>query len=176
MKSKKGALELSMSTIIIVVIGVTLLILGLTFVKGIFGKISGISEETFDKARELLVGLEDVNELLTISPSQTEIEQDGDDAIKVIIANFGEKDITIKAETTSPDDKIDCAFADTLTSTSEQYILISGSQKSLALLIKDEKGPLRITSCNVIIEGAPMGEDNQQSVVIKVIKPSSLLG
>src|SRR3989344_2269144 len=57
--TKKGAIELSMTTIIVIVLGVTLLILGFAFIKGIFGKLEGISSTTFDKANipELLVSL-----------------------------------------------------------------------------------------------------------------------
>ena len=60
-KNKKGALELSINTIVVIVIGVTLLILGLVFVRGIFEKVQKISDTAFDKASELLGGLENVN-------------------------------------------------------------------------------------------------------------------
>ena len=42
MQSKRGAVELSITTIVVVVIGVTLLVLGLTFVYNIFG---GLGEQ-----------------------------------------------------------------------------------------------------------------------------------
>lgn len=52
MQSKKGAIELSMTTIIVIVMGVTLLILGLVFIRGIFTKISGLTEGAFSEAEE----------------------------------------------------------------------------------------------------------------------------
>ena len=52
--SKRGAIELSMTTIIVVVIGVTLLTLGLTFVKNIMGGAEGISEEAFTEADRMI--------------------------------------------------------------------------------------------------------------------------
>ncbi len=42
---KKGAIELSMNTIIIVVIGITILTLGLRWIYGVFENLSGQSEE-----------------------------------------------------------------------------------------------------------------------------------
>jgi len=50
--NKKGALELSVSTIIIIVIGVTLLVLGLVFVQGTFRKVTELSEGAFRAADE----------------------------------------------------------------------------------------------------------------------------
>jgi len=51
MIKKKGALELSINTIIIIVIGVTLLTLGLVFVKNVFTKLTEISDDTFGQAK-----------------------------------------------------------------------------------------------------------------------------
>ena len=48
-KGKKGALELSVNTIVVIVIGVTLLILGLVFVRNIFTKIFSWISEDFSK-------------------------------------------------------------------------------------------------------------------------------
>ncbi|MEM4245338.1 MAG: hypothetical protein QW404_03635 [Candidatus Nanoarchaeia archaeon] len=47
---KRGALELSVNTIVIIVIGVALLSLGLIFVKNLFGGIGEISTDIFGKA------------------------------------------------------------------------------------------------------------------------------
>lgn len=51
---KKGAMELSMNTIVIVVIGITLLVLGLVFVRGIFTKLGGLGGSAFQKAEQEL--------------------------------------------------------------------------------------------------------------------------
>ena len=48
--NKKGALELSMNTIIIIVIGVVLLSLGLIFVRGLFGQVESLSKSAFETA------------------------------------------------------------------------------------------------------------------------------
>ena len=51
MKGKKGALELSMSTIIIIVIGVVLLSLALFFVRSLFSQITEIKDDVFTRAK-----------------------------------------------------------------------------------------------------------------------------
>jgi len=51
---KKGAIELSMQTIVIVVISVTLLVLGLIFVGGMFKKLEKIADVAFDEADRML--------------------------------------------------------------------------------------------------------------------------
>ena len=68
--NKKGAIELSMTTIIVVVIGVTLLSLGLFWVRGMFENLEGISGDAFDHARDAIDQIGQANEPLTISPSQ----------------------------------------------------------------------------------------------------------
>ena len=67
-KKVKGALELLMSTIIIIILGVTLLTLGLVFVRTIFSEVTQISEITFREARESLSILAETDEILSIPP------------------------------------------------------------------------------------------------------------
>src|SRR3989344_4598817 len=52
--SKRGALELSMTTIIIIVVGVVILSLGLMFVRGIFSKVETLSGGAFEEAENVL--------------------------------------------------------------------------------------------------------------------------
>ncbi|MDD5133423.1 MAG: hypothetical protein PHD81_01100 [Candidatus Nanoarchaeia archaeon] len=54
MQNKKGAIELSMTTIIVIILGVTLLSLGLMFIKGTFGNITDITDKTFDQADDII--------------------------------------------------------------------------------------------------------------------------
>ena len=175
MKNKKGALELSVNTIIIIVIGVTLLTLGLLFVRGIFSKITEISDNTFNKANDLLGGLEEVSELLTVIPTQLEVELGKDDVTKIIIANFKESDINVGIKVTprSTDKKLKCFVYSEETAEPTQiagpFKISSGNQKNLALIVKDENGRIRDTACVVEVTGAPEGEDNTETVVINVI-------
>jgi hypothetical protein len=55
---RKGAIELSMTTIVVAVLGITLLSLGLIFVRGIFTKLSGISEKGFEVGENVIAGME----------------------------------------------------------------------------------------------------------------------
>ena len=48
--SKKGAIELSMTTIIVIIMGITLLSLGLIWIRGTFSEITGLSKGAFEKA------------------------------------------------------------------------------------------------------------------------------
>jgi len=170
---KKGAIEMSMTTIIVIVLGITLLILGLTFIRGIFTKIGGISDETFDKAQTMLTGLENVDQFLTVSPKRIEIEQGKDDVVSVIIANFGNQPITVTATATvrKNDPDLGCEFFED----SENLLIGSGKQQSLPLVVSDDDGALRRAGCNVIITGGPEGEDNVGSVIIEVVKSRGLV-
>lgn len=176
MVNKKGALELSINTIIIIVIGVTLLTLGLLFVRGMFSKIDKISENTFNKANDLLGGLEDVKSLLTVLPTQIEIEQGKDDVAKVIIANFNtdgtDLNVGIKVTPRSSDKNLNCFVYNEqngeVTQESGPFKISSGNQKDIALIVQDKKGTIRNTACIVSITGAPEGEDNSETVVINV--------
>jgi len=76
MLSKKASLEISIQAIVIVVLAMTLLGLGLGFIKGMFGKIGGITESTFGKIEEQLQrDLVNSNEKLVFSQSKVSIER-----------------------------------------------------------------------------------------------------
>jgi len=53
-QNKRGALELSINTIVVIVIAMALLGLGLMFIRGMFDKITGVSDSTFEKISEQL--------------------------------------------------------------------------------------------------------------------------
>ena len=67
--NKKGAMELSINTIVIVVIGITLLVLGLVFVRGIFDKLGDLGGGAFQKAEQELKQIQsgDTNEVPKMS-------------------------------------------------------------------------------------------------------------
>jgi len=173
LKNKKGAIELSMTTIIVIVLGVTLLILGITFVRTIFTKVGEISKGTFAKADTLLGQLENVNEFLTITPTILELEIKKDDVAKVTIANFEEEAIDISAEVTAEDKGLECTFGDTFKPKSNPYKIESGKTKSISLFVKDVKGSIRTTGCNIEIKGAPIGEDNIETIAVRVVQERS---
>lgn len=168
MRQKKGALELSVNTIIIIVIGVTLLSLGLVFVRGIFQKVEGLSKEAFERAEAQLGEISDVSKELSIIPENIDVEQGGAETTKVILANFGEQTIQVSATASSTDTNIDCSFADTLRPTSNPYSLGSGQQATITLIVDEKGGALGIKVCNIVGNG--LSGDNREELVISVVK------
>ena len=76
MFSKKASLEISIRAIVIVVLAMTLLGLGLAFIKGMFGNITKLSEGTFGKIEEQLQSdLVTSNEQLVFSQTKVSIER-----------------------------------------------------------------------------------------------------
>jgi hypothetical protein len=87
MGRKRGALELSINTIVIVVIAVTLLTLGLYFVRGIFGNLTEISEETFGKSSTIIDSL-NIDTKIS-SPSSISVSQGKTKTFKVLVGHDG---------------------------------------------------------------------------------------
>ena len=176
-QQKRGGIELSMTTIIVIVLGVVLLTLGLVWVRGIFKDVTDISDDAFSRARDIISGLEDVDSLLTLIPEEVEVGQAKDEVVKVVIANFEENPIRVTAKILIEGDKLKCGFleGDQFAKSSGPYTLESGDQKALALIVKDNNGNLRTTSCKIKIDGVESA-DNEQSLIIRVVKEQSLLG
>lgn len=86
--TKRGALELSINTIVIVVIGITLLTLGLVFVRGIFGKLNELSEDTFGTA-QAQIGRLGQGEARLITPSVITVKQGKTTKQSLVIGNDG---------------------------------------------------------------------------------------
>lgn len=166
---KKGAIELSMTTIIVIVLGVALLIGGIAFVSSTFSQITTIQEETFNNAEDLLGKFESVDQFLTIMPGQTKVVQNKDTIAKVVIANFESNPIKITAHIAPvKDEDLTCLFSETKESKSDEHTIGSGNQMNLGIVIKDENGALRTTGCKVTVKGAPTGEQNIGTITIRV--------
>src|SRR3989338_5702909 len=97
MLNKKGALELSMNTIVIIVIGVTLLILGLAFVRGIFGKVTKLSEGAFEQAEGKIGDFSQINKPLTVTPERISVTKGESKIVSIVLANLKEKETTASA-------------------------------------------------------------------------------
>jgi len=135
------------------------------------GGLGDVSKTTMDQAKSMLGGLEDPNRFLTVSPSQIEIEQGGDAAIKVIILNQDRETLKVQAKTApvkSDDKDIECIFFDTASATSENYEIGSGKYEIIPLLIADSEGPIRTSGCKVEILGGPAGEDSTETAIVRV--------
>ena len=74
--NKKASLEISIQAIVIVVLAMTVLGLGLGFIKGMFSSITGVTSGTFDKiADQLQKDLVSSNEKLVFSQTKVAIER-----------------------------------------------------------------------------------------------------
>jgi len=86
-RKKRGALELSITTIVIVVIGITILTLGLVFTKGIFGKLTSLSDEVFGKGSTIIDTLS-IDAKISV-PSSVIVQQGKSTTFKVQVGHDG---------------------------------------------------------------------------------------
>ena len=87
-RNKKGALELSMNTIVVIVIGVTILTLGLRWVYGLFGGLTERSQEIDEQLKKQISDLfEGGEEALIVRPNSVIIAQRGSRDVAVAIRN-----------------------------------------------------------------------------------------
>lgn len=87
--NKKGAIELSMTTIIVIVLGVTLLILGLGFVRTLFGKVTTLSQGAFDIAEQEIQGKMGATDKVYVSSLRVEAIPGKPSVINIGIQNIG---------------------------------------------------------------------------------------
>src|SRR3989344_1095748 len=170
MRSKKGAVELSMSTIIIIILGVTLLSLGLILVKGTFSSITRTTQGALDKG-DVLIGeiFEDVDSPLVISPPKTTVPQGVTDAVDVIVSNQEQESIQITAKTKSLDpDFLECSFSDTKKDVSRSYTLTSGKQAKFGLIVSVKSNAQigKLLVCDVEVTGLTGDTSEQLSVIV----------
>lgn len=138
MKSKKGAIELSMTTIIVIVIGITLLTLGITWVKGSMEDVVDLTDEAFAMSdQELQNMFSDSTDLLKIVPGTIEMNTKASATVGVVFYNLESGPLTFTAKVTPIANGVDleCKFVDTLTTTSDTFDLNSGSSAVMKLRV-----------------------------------------
>ncbi|MBI2148050.1 hypothetical protein HYU23_00060 [Candidatus Woesearchaeota archaeon] len=154
MQSKKGAIELSITTIIVVVIGVTLLIFGLVFVRGVFEKVTTLTEDAFRAAEKEVQQRMGASDKIYVSGVNFEVESGKSTVFTVGVQNFGE-------ETTVSKFKIDIVPGDTKIKKDEWFTLPPEDN----LKPGDKKGfPVKVT----LPKGAPPGKS--YTFTIRVFK------
>ena len=179
MKSKKGALELSVNTIVVIVIGVTLLILGLVFVRNIFSKIDTLSSDSFAKAEGELGKLSGVDKQLTLSPQRIGVEKGGAKQVNVIIASLAGPLTQISAKATSSSaSTLSCVFNDGVPfdDTSEKYDVPSGEQVTLHLIIDDKGSDVGVQGCIIDLSGQGLNPTQKKDTVNINILPKQGTG
>ncbi len=169
MINKKGAIEMSMTTIIVMVLGVTLLILGLVFVKFVFTKGGNLAKTAFEKAEGSIDELSQKDKPLVISPDKIEIKKGESQIISILLVNLGEDKTTAKAKvsTKSEDNDLTCSFEETLSSDSDSHIIPSGEYRNTKLRVESKNtGNLGNKVCKIVVTG--LGEGIQDTLSIKV--------
>ena len=102
MLNKRSSLEISIQAIVIVVLAMTLLGLGLGFIKGMFGKISGLSDSAFAQIEDQLQrDLVNSNEKLVFSQTKIAIERGKSALLGWGIKNEGNTKLDYWAEFTA---------------------------------------------------------------------------
>ena len=84
--NKKGAIELSMTTIIVIVVGVVILSLGLMFVRGVFSKVETLSGGAFEEAENVLNDIATHDQEVTV-PSTVSVKQGEQKTFRIWIVN-----------------------------------------------------------------------------------------
>lgn len=178
-RQKRGAVELSVTTIVVVVIGITLLTLGLSWVTGIFEKLdvttSGAFEQADTQIDEILGG--GTGKAISISPSALSLKQGKTTSAKVLVAHIDTIDTSTKSVSVSmtgtSDPNIDCVFADSASGglSSQTYDLASGYQASITVLISDEGAKLGTYVCGFQVAGfGPSISDTREELIITLVK------
>ncbi len=175
-QQKKGALELSMNTIVIVVIGVTLLVLGLAFVSGVFDKLTVLSDDSFDKANERLNQLGgDYESLITLAPNNFDIEKESSKSkgLYIVISNLGSTPLDpLNVQLEVPQDSsndITCKFSDGAT-TKVVRSLGSGENERLDVLVSAKSAaPLGTESCIVKVPNGPNNLDRERTFIVNIV-------
>ena len=86
---KKGAIEFSMTTIMVIIIGVAVLALGLAWVRGTFKQVGGITDEAFESAKDQLRGEVSSESPLSVYPATIKLEANEEELVTVAFLNTG---------------------------------------------------------------------------------------
>lgn len=168
-KSKEGAIEMSMNTIIIIVIGVTLLILGLTFVRGIFGKVTNLAEGAFEQAEGKISDFSQITKPLSVTPEMITLKKSSSKIVTVVLANLKDKEQIVSAivSSKSRDTDLECTFQDTSEKKSDSYKILSGEFKTVKVLVESKAtGTLGNKVCKFEAQG--LGESIVDTLAIVV--------
>ena len=182
--TKRGALELSINTIVIVVIGITLLTLGLVFVRGIFGKLNELSEDTFGTA-QAQIGRLGQGEARLITPSVVTVKQGKTTKQNLVIGNDGADGLfTVRLERQSggpSESQVAAKMVLATGSTNTHTIsLKSGESITIPLVIAATSEAPLTTGLNSVQYAIEVKKDSQPyengAFIINVEKGSGLFG
>jgi hypothetical protein len=165
---KKGAVELSISTIVVVIIGVTLLVLGLTFVRGIFKKVGSLSDQSFQVGEKMIQDQMSSDQKFWISGVTFEIESGESITVHTGIQNFGDPGVSNTFELKVEPGQT--AGKDWFTLPLSMKVNV-GEKKAFPFVINIPKGtePGKVFTFN-IIASKDNKEYDSQAIIVKIAK------
>lgn len=136
---KKGAIEMSMQTIIVVIIGVTLLALGIRFVVNTMGSTTSMADQVFAQG-DTQIGeiFGESEEILMITPDSVSVAQGDSERSAINIRNTGSEDATFKISMTveeAPNEAAKTAAKSWITYVKSDKTLGGGDTLTRTLLI-----------------------------------------
>tara|TARA_Y100000310_G_scaffold315803_1_gene366785 strand:- start:362 stop:853 length:492 start_codon:yes stop_codon:yes gene_type:complete len=93
--NKKGAIEFSMTTIMVIIVGVVVLSLGIAWVMGSFEKIGGITDAAFEGAKEQLGAKLTAQDPMGVSPSTVTLAPGKSTTVAVGYLNAGSTSVSV---------------------------------------------------------------------------------
>jgi len=175
--NKKGAIELSMTTIIIIILGVILLVMGIGWITSMLSGAEDITDSAIKGGQEQVQNiLGSSKEPLTLYSTNIDLEQGSYAYIGAIILNdqgdTGEYKLET-AMTSSDDNDLDCYIAE-VKSLSEDFSLTSGRDSSRTIVVEDAGNTaLGLYGCTVKLTRD--GEEiSKESILVNVVESGGL--
>jgi len=171
---KKAAVELSMTTIIIIVIGITILSLGLVWIRSVFSDVGELTSGAFEQGETQIAEIfGGTDQPVALSPSETTMSQDETTTATLAINNLGgdlvqgvKATVEAKAFGGAAAENLVCAFSDTLTTETNTYSLKSGNSISgLKVLVEDQGSALGTYACVITVYNLPDGPETTSLII-----------
>ncbi|MFH1592489.1 MAG: hypothetical protein ABIB47_03940 [Candidatus Woesearchaeota archaeon] len=142
--NKRGAVELSITTIVVVVIGITLLTLGLIWVNNIFDRLSGTTGGAFEKADaqiENILGAGSDESPYRLVPGTVTLKPGDSTRVVAVFSNSFEGDISGVTVTVASVDstKVNCEAGDRGGTSSKSYMVKSATALKIPIFVKVDK-------------------------------------
>ncbi|MDP3728405.1 MAG: hypothetical protein Q8R18_03035 [bacterium] len=171
---KKAAVELSMTTIIIIVIGITILSLGLVWIRSVFSDVGELTSGAFEQGETQIAEIfGGTDQPVALSPSETKMSQGETTTATLAINNLGSiqvsgvyAEVEAKAFGGAATDTLVCAFSDTLSGKTNTYSLNSGKGISgLKVLVEDQGSNLGTYACVITVYNLPDGTETTSLII-----------
>lgn len=138
MKNSKAAFEMSVGTIVTIVLSVTLLVLGIFFVQNIFKSAKGVTDLTDQQLRNEINKLFSEESRMSIYPSTRyiEIKQEATDGVGIGIKNLrqGAAGEATFSYTVTASDVANCGVGEDV---AESWIVVGKQEEDIAIPIGD---------------------------------------